>query len=43
MGGYNMLVAYKEAFGHTDVPKRDESSLGLWLYTQRRQYRLALV
>ena len=40
MGRYNELVAYKESFGHTDVPKRDESSLGLWVYTQRRQYRL---
>ena len=40
MTRYQELMTYKELQGHTNVPKRDDSGLGLWVYTQRRQYRL---
>lgn len=39
---FNELKAYKEAFGNCMVPQRYQAnpSLGTWVHTQRRQYKL---
>lgn len=37
---YDELKKFHQENGHLDVPKREDSGLGLWVYTQRRQFRL---
>jgi hypothetical protein len=36
---YNELVAYRQTHGHCNVPRSEESGLGMWLGRQRKSYK----